>query len=442
MHYICLNLRKSKKSVVETNIQNLNFWQGKWPLRLVLGFLAILFLINRSPFVGFNDGMSFLYSAETGFDLDTNATSHFLYNNLLHILVKLFFFVPPVLLLTLFSILCSILALSQFARIASIFSKSSFAIASLTLILGMAFTFWQQTEVIEVYAFNNLIFLTFVRIGLVDLIENQNRKNAIWLSLILGIGLLTHIQHILSIPFFLIYIWTAKEFSNGKKLAIMLPWMALMSILFILPQVLKTHSLGAVFVESQFKQDLFGMELKVLLKGIGLGIGMLVYNFGLSLVFVFLGWLKMIKERRNVAYWLLALLLPYAGFAFKYSVNDNHVFFLCAYFVLLLPAVLILERIRLPFKRWFYLGSFALIPILMYFTAVNLAPKVGVLAAYDRAKAYKGGVQHLLWPGKSRAKDPLALAKSLKDDNSEEAAQLRAEWNYETAIRYLEWKEN
>ena len=421
------------------DIEN-QFWTGSWPLRLVLGFLAGLFLLNRSPFVGFNDGMSFLYAAETGFDLGTNATSHFLYNNLQHILVKVFFFVPPVLLLTLFSIVCSLIALWLFAKIAGLFTQNRFAIAATTLLLGVSFTFWQQSEIIEVYAFNNMLFLSYVWLALRDVLKSKGRANALFVSLLLGIGLLTHIQHILSIPFFLIYLWKGDFLSVKRKVLLMLPWMSLMSILFILPMALKTHSLGAVFVESQFKQDVFGLQPMVLLKGIGLGLGMLLYNFILGLVFVAMGWRRMLKESKESAYWLLALLVPYAGFAFKYSVNDNHVFFLCAYFILLLPAVLSLEKVTGNTKRGGILGGLILVPIATYWMMTIFALQVPQLAKYDELKAYKGGVHHLFWPGKASAPDPLQLALEIQHDNSEDAIRLKTEWNYETAIQYLEFK--
>jgi hypothetical protein len=84
------------------------YWNQKWFPWLVFGGFAVIYLINRSPFVGFNDGLTFLDSAATGFDFATNATSHFLYNNLQHVLLKVFFFLPHVVVLTLFSISCAL----------------------------------------------------------------------------------------------------------------------------------------------------------------------------------------------------------------------------------------------------------------------------------------------------------------------------------------------
>jgi hypothetical protein len=62
---------------------------------------------------------------------------------------------------------------------------------------------------------------------------------------------------------------------------------------------------------------------------------------------------------------------------------------------------------------------------------------MGWLAEYDTAKAYKGGLAHMLWPGKAGAPDPLALAKDLHRMG---VPPTEVEWNYPIAIEYLTWK--
>lgn len=396
--------------------------------------LGIIYLLNRSPYIGFNDGMSFLLSASKGWDLDTNATSHFLYNNLLHVLLKVFFFLPQVFVLTTFSIICSLLAIWIFGKVLGLFSQDRFLNAMAMLTLGLSFTFWQQTEVVEVYAFNNVIFLSCLYLGLRD-IFGEHRKGWFWLSILMGLGLLTHIQHILSLPFFLFYLFGKNELFLARKLGGLLLTLALASPLFLLPILLQTHSLMAVFIESKFQSDLFGMDLGAMLKGIGLGLGMLCYNFLFALPFVLKGWLRLWKTDRQRVWLLLLVLLPYFGFAFKYSVNDNHVFFLAGYFVLLLPLGLGLKGIRLG--NWALAALVVIMPMAMYASASILAKQVPRLREYDSAKAYKGGVLHLLWPGKAWAEDPLALAAELYGKEDAASVALKAEWNYPAAEEYL-----
>jgi hypothetical protein len=268
------------------------------------------------------------------------------------------------------------------------------------VVLALSFTFWQQSEIIEVYAFNNVLFLAFVHVALKDIVAG-GRRNYLLLSLLLGLGLLTHIQHILSIPFFLGYLWGKNELRPAQKILGMLPWMLLMSVLFVLPVFTHTNSWRAVFFESKFQDELLGIDAKGLGKGILLGLGMLVYNFHLALVPMVRGWRRVWRMQRSLFWWLVVLGLPYLGFAVKYSVNDNHVFYLCAYTVLVLPLVYCLEEKRSgKWLRWMFPLSLAA-PVLIYATVTLLAPTLPPLQQYDEAKAYKGGVVHLLWPGKA-----------------------------------------
>ncbi|HEX2901175.1 MAG TPA: glycosyltransferase family 39 protein [Bacteroidia bacterium] len=414
------------------------FWDRKWFLWLVFGGFALLYLLNRSPHVGFNDGLSFLYSAAKGFDGATNATSHFLYNNLQHLLLKAFFFLPHVWVLTLFSIGCSLCTLLLVYRVARLLTQRQGLALLPVVVLGISFTFWQQTEIIEVYAFNNLLFAAFLHVSLRDIV-GKRRRNYLLVSILLGLGLLTHIQHILSIPFFLGYLWWRNDLRLGQKILGMLPWMLLMSILFLLPAVTGLHTWKAVFFESKFQDELLGVDAWALLKGVLLGFGMLVYNFQLTLLPIAMGWRKLWKLDRGLTIWLMALALPYLAFALKYSVNDNHVFYLCFYIVLVLPLVHFLGN-ELDGKsrhlRWIFPAALIL-PVVLYALATLLAPNLGLLAHYDSEKAFKGGVVHLLWPGKAWARDPLEIAWREAHLCQADPQDKIGEWNFEAAVGYL-----
>lgn len=407
----------------------------------LLGFFALLYLLNRNPHVGFNDGLSFLASATGGFDLDTNATSHFLYNNLLHLLATALGFLPPVLVLSLFSIACSLCTLLVVHRIARLLTPSP-ALALLPVVaLGISFTFWQQTEIIEVYAFNTLIFAAFLWACLRDILAGA-RRHYLLASLLLGLGLLTHIQHILSIPFFLVYLWWGNGLPTSQRLLGMLPWMALMSVLFILPMALGTHSLRAVFFESKFQDELLGLDVAAILKGCLLGAGMLAYNFQLALVPVGMGWRRMWRQDRRLVLWLLLLAAPYLAFAMKYAVNDNHVFYLCSYVLLLLPLTRCLPAEGAARSRalaWM-LRLGILLPVATYAVAPMAAMWSPKLRAYDDDKAYKGGLRHLLWPGKASAPDPLDIAYHAAYRCEHRPGMQLEEWNLEAAVAVLHWE--
>jgi hypothetical protein len=415
------------------------YWNRKGFRYGVFGILALIFIVNRNPYVGFDDGLTFLYAARFEFDPATNATSHFFYLNFQHLLVSAFSFVNPVTVLTLFSIASAMGCLGLLYRMGLMFTPHRGMALVPVVMLGLAFTFWQQSEIIEVYAFNNLIFSAYFYLALKDIVAGK-RHNRLWVSLLLGIALLTHIQHILSLPFFIFYIWGRNGLKVPQKLLAMLPWMALMSILFILPLITHRNPVSAVFFEKQFQDEVLGMDPIVLGKGILMGIGFLIYNFHLGLGFMFDGAFRLWKEKRGLALWLLLLLLPYLAFAFKYSVRDNHVFFLIPYLILSLLAVFSLERLAPkigPRMKWIF-PAMIVLPIVFYASATLIGREWGPLKAYDHDKAYKGGVVHLLWPGQFWAKDPLRIAWNEAHLCQTDPADKIEEWNFKTAVRYLQ----
>lgn len=412
-----------------------SIWDRRWLPWLVFGVLTAVYLVNRSPYVGFNDGLSFVYAAEKGFDLGTNATSHFLYINLLHVLVQLFSFLPTVLVGTLFSVGCSVATLYLVYRMARRLSPERPQVALLPVaLLGMAFTFWQQTEVIEVYAFNNLIFVGYASLALHDL-QGGRRANYLLVSLLLGIGWITHIQHILATPFFIAYLWGRNALSTKQKVLGMLPWMGLMSILFILPRFTGMNTWQDVFFESKFGNELLGLDWRALLKGLGIGLALLGYCFHLGLVPMLIGWRLLWRKHKPWLGWLLLLLIPWLAFAIKYSVNDNHVFYLIPYILLVLPSGLAWEKWLDTGRRGpnLWMPMALLVPALLYATTTLLATNIPALQRYDEAKAYKGGVVHLLWPGKMWAKNPLAIALEEAHFCRHSPANHIEEWNFEAA---------
>lgn len=412
-----------------------SLWDRRWAPLVVMAAFALLYFLNRSPFAGFNDGVSFLMHAATGWDLATNATSHFLYNNLQHLLLKALPFLPDVALLTSFSILCALATLWLVYRTARLFTPSQSAALFPVVVLGVSFTFWQQSEIIEVYAFNGLIFMGYLHLALKDLLAGR-RRYFLAVSALLGLGLLTHIQHILSLPFFLVWIWGRNPLSLPLRMTAMVPWMAMFSVLLVLPAFTGINSWQSVFFESKFQNQLLGMSLMGLLKGIGFGLGMLGYNFLFVWIPIVKAWQGIWRGKWQIFLWLLLIALPYLGFAMKYAVNDNHVFYLCFHFVLLLPLAIWAEGLPAKWRNWWMPGAFFL-PILIYGATTLAAPLIPALRSYDESKAYKGGVSHLLWPGKAWAKDPLVLARALYAANPYPSADEKPEWNFDAAVEYL-----
>lgn len=416
------------------------YWEQPWFKWAGFAMIGMVYIMMRSPFVGFNDGLSFLLEAEQGFSLHTNATSHFLYNNIQHILVSVFGFLPPILVMTLFSIIFSLLSLIRIYQIGKLFVGPLPVLMVPCMVLALSFTFWQQTEIIEVYAFSNFLFLTFLYFSLKDLLGLQPR-HLFLVALVMGLCVLTHIQHILALPFFIYYLYRARALGALKLSVAIAIFAGLASILFIVPLATGNHSLAAVFFDSQFQDKVLNLDMAILLSGMGEGMLFLMYNFHIFLIFIFHGWYVMWRDRRELFWQTLLLLIPYLAFAIKYSVSDNHVFFLVPYLILIPPMVFSL--MNLAFKLMPYMSL--MVPMMMimspmmYMGATMMAKDHPRLAEYGIEKAYKGGVKHLLWPGKRDSKDPLAAAKAIFQANPQtDPATL--EWNYETAVNYLRFK--
>jgi len=409
---------------------------------VLFGMVGMIYLIGRSPHVGFNDGLSFLLEAEQGFSPYTNATSHFLYNNLQHILLEVFSFLPSVLVLTMFSMVCSLLTLGRLYQLVRLFGTPPITWIIPPLVLALSFTFWQQSEIIEVYAFNNLIFINFFYFALKDLLHNES-KYTLLVGALLGIGLLTHIQHLLSVPFFIYYLVRVGKNNPLRAVGALGIAGILFFVLFLPPLTSDTNSIASIFFDNQFQSELLGFDMAQLMDGMGKAMMYMMYNFHMFTLAAIVGWVIMFRDRRSLFWQLLLLFVPYFGFAVKYSVADNHVFFLISYLIFLVPSVFTLMAIAmkmLPYMNIMFPMMLMMGPM-MYMMATMYAKDSPRFADYQVEKAYKGGVKHLLWPMKNNAPDPLELADALRKNDPGAYERGEVEWNYPAALALLEWRE-
>lgn len=423
-----------------SNARKRPYWDNSWFKWMALMMAAMLYLLNKSPYVGFNDSLSFLLEASQGFSPYTNATSHFLYNNVLHLLLEVFFFLPPIPVLTIFSVMCSVAALIRIYQICKVIVGPFPTAMVPPMFIALSFTFWQQSEIIEVYAFNNFIFLSFLYFALKDLLRHGS-KHALQTGLLLGLATLTHIQNILALPFFLYYLIQAAKDDRFRALAGGLAWAVLFFVLFLPPLLADTNSISSIFFDNKFQGEVMGFDMAAMGNGMLMAMVFLMYNFHMFLIFIVHGWIMMWRQRRALFWQLSLLLLPYLMFATKYAVADNHVFFLIPYFILVIPSIFSLNKLidfLMPKMSWM-IPMMVLMPIMMYggmtMMGKRMGKKMSMLAMYDQEKAYKGGVVHLLWPGQAWAKDPLEEARLLQAKGQPESNP--PEWNYPAAAAYL-----
>jgi hypothetical protein len=406
---------------------------------LVIPLIAGIFFLTRNPHVNFGDSLGFLVFALQGFDPGTNATSHFLYNNLNHLALLAFPGFPPIAVLTLLSLLYGVATLIQLFRAAQLLTPHASAAALAVVSLGLGFTFWRQAVMIEVYTLNGF-WVASILLHMLKAWKDPSRDQALAVSLWLGLALLTHIQNVLLLPAYLLFLYARPRQSMVNTLAGLASLAGLFSMLIILPLALDTHSVRAVFFEDQYQQALLGLNLGQLPAGILRSLGYLVYNYHLFLPFVCHGsWLAW-RHHRQVLILLAVSGLPFWLFAMRYNVSDNYVFFLSPYLALSLLAVYSFDhwvgRLRPHAERRIALLAVAVAP-LVYALTLFLALQIPQLSAWDEAQAHKGGLKYYLWPGQAQSIDPLLLAREIYLQSGEE---LPAHWQwfdrYEYAIRY------
>ena len=407
---------------------------------LVFPLIAGIFLLTRNPHVSFGDSLGFLVFACEGFDLDTNATSHFLYNNLNHLALRIFSGSDPIAVLTLFSVCCALAALVQVFRAALVLTGNPAAAALSVVSLGLGFTFWRQAVIIEVYALNSFWVATIL-LHMIRSWQEDARDQALPVSLFLGLALLTHIQNLLLLPAYGLFLYFRPRPRRSHTRAGPVLLLAISAVLVILPLTLHTHGLRAVFFEDQYQEAVLGIDWRQLPRGILRSLAYLIYNYHLFLPFLVHGALMAWRSHRQICILLATAGLPFWLFAMRYDVSDNYVFFLTSYLVLSLLAAYSFDH---WIRRFSPPGLNVIPPIailiapFVYWAVLQLALLAPSLQARDQQEVYKGGLRYYVWPGQAQSADPLALAQAIYAQYGEELPG-RWKWfdRYENAVQYL-----
>lgn len=403
----------------------------RWQRLAVYACIALLYLWQRGRHPGFHDSLSYLLDAATHFSGDTNATNHFLYNNFQHVLVLILPFIDPVLILSMVSVVFSLLSLLRLEQVANLFTKDRGAALLAMATFAVSFTWWQQTETIEVYTFNTFFFLSFFYFGLKEL-QFPHKDNINFASLLLGICLLIHIQNILCIPFFLFLVFRRNHHPLWLKGYAFITPLVFASALFVGPLTIHNHAVSAVFFDSQFQKDVMGFDLRAIGTGLVKAVAFFAYNFHLWIIMLVVGKWWLWKHDRKKLLQLSILLLPFLAFAVKYSVSDNHVFYISIFAVFAAASakaweLLILRKPRLWIPA---VVTVLLLSPLLYFTTTQVVKRLPAGRKLDQEKAYKGGVAHYTFPGRRNLPDPLEAAKAWERNPDS------VEWNIQPAIRY------
>lgn len=407
---------------------------------LVLSAVAVQYLLTRNPHVNFGDSLGFLVFATEGWDLNTNATSHFLYNNLNHLVILLFPNWDPVRLLTGLSTTYAILTLIQVYRAALLLHPNRLAAALATAVFGLGFTCWRQAVIIEVYSLNSLLVASMI-LHMLQSRGGESKDQILTVSFWYGLALLTHIQNILLLPAYLLFIWYRSVQSRkvtGIGVALLL---GISSVLILLPVFLQTHSIASVFFDNQYQDTVLSLNMRDLGMGTLRSLGYLGYNFHIFFLCTGYGIWYLFRQDKKLLASAALFGLPIWLFAMRYNVSDNYVFFLTPYLVLALISTLgfaeLLKRIRSS-RSWVLAGSVSLIPAIVYGLILVAALQIPQIQQFDKQAQPKGGLAYYLWPGQSSSADPLELAAEIyRHSNISQESIFPGFDRYEYAIRYL-----
>jgi len=274
-------------------------------------------------------------------------------------------------------------------------------------------------------------------------------EKSIQVGVTLGILFLIHIQNILILPAYIIYLWLQYK-ENSTIRPILFPTISailLFSILLFIPIIYNTNTISSIFFDNGFRDEVLNLEISLIAKGFFKSILFVIYNFTIFNIFIVIGVFKIYKKNRNIFYYLSLLLVTFWVFAMRYNVSDNYVFFLPAYLVLAIFLSQGLGSLRkTDLKIKFLKNKYIILIIalsfnpLSYYVTFSITKKIDRLADFNNRFLYKGGLKYYIWPGLNY-NNALFLddAKNiyLKRKRNLTYPEGIMKYNYKNAINYL-----
>lgn len=362
-------------------------------------FLFFIFLViyysGSFTKIPFADCVGFVLDAEKGkFMTTATATTHFLYINTV-ILIKNITGLNGIEASRLLVVFSGAATVSVIYLTAKSITKTEWASLTAAFVFGFSFSFWRNAEIVEVYTYNTLWVSLFFFSIMKSFIENK-KQYIVLAGLFLGISLWVHIQNILLIPAFLLFLF---YFKDDKKYSYpsLLVFGLLFASLFILnisqglPFKSPYSSDQGNWVEESF-QKTFLQYVKDFLQSFAY----LIYNFNIFIFFGVMGALFLYKSNRKMFFVFLAGSLCVYGFSTFYAVSDNYVFFLPFNIIFALSVGYGLSHPKyaaLKKMSWVCL----LIP-LGYFLSYKTVFQTETGKALHNFKKYKGGLDYYMLP--------------------------------------------
>ena len=426
-------------------------------------FLGLTYAYGRCQGINYGDAVLFIQAVQNGFNPDTNAGGHFLYINALAAALPLWPWGTLPEKMVWVSVLFGWLSMGQWYRIGYRLCGSAPAAVLAMLLAGLGFTFWREAEIIEVHTPGSFLFSLMLYPLLTDLLQAAEARkntgspiqakagNAAPLfrrtnetSFFFGLALLLHIQYVLLMPAYLWYLW--RSHSNHKRILALLVLTASTSLLWLLPLLLHTHPLKALFFDNLYSVSWLVSTPASVVKQAGAGLFYLLYNYHFYVPVIGIGVWQAFKKQREVTLLLLLICAAFWAYCLRCTGPDVYQFYTVPNLIAALLAAdgnrYLLEA-NLPVKRLlrFGIGPLlalqAFLPLCFYAALPALAAQTKTGKALNDAKAYKGGLQYLMQPSMRRNPGIEVAAKTIYEQKRVPAGFMEFYWNYKPAILYL-----
>lgn len=350
--------------------------------------------------VPFGDALGFVNIAEINeFTNNTTVFGKFLYTNFL-IGFKQIFGLDSIPAVRFFNLIFGVLTLIVIFLIVKLKFKNEILSYLGTLIFAFGFTFWKQTEIIEVYTFNSFWIAIYIYFS-IQLLESKKQKYLFYSSLILGLSFWSHVQNIMLIPGWIMLCFYAYRKFKINILPSILSFSTFTFGLYLLAFI-NGYDTSKVFGSgnSDWVTGSFDKGFSGFAKNMAVAVGYLVYNFWIFIIpgiIIIFKKLKDVKDFMNQFY-LMSFLVPF-GFATIYNVSDNYVFFLNSYlmFVIFIIEGLIEIKNYKPTAYKIIALSVFCIPF-FYLLTYLFVSKTPQGQNFEREKSYKGGLSYYLFP--------------------------------------------
>lgn len=362
-------------------------------------FLFIIFLgiyyVGSFTRIPFADCVGFILSAEKEeWVTVADATSHFLYVNTV-------IFIKSLTGLNAIEASRFLVVTSGAATVTVIYLtlkslvKKEWIALTAAVVFGFSFSFWRNAEIVEVYTYNTL-WISFFFYSMIKVFAENKNRYIILSGLFLGISLWVHIQNILLIPAFAIFLFFFRQekkyvYASLSLFAVLFSSLFILNTLQGLPFNSPYSSPQGTWVEDSLKKA----PLQYV-RDFFVSLAYLIHNFNLFVFFGIAGVILLYRSHKRMFYVFFTGAVCVYGFSTFYAVSDNYVFFLPFNLIFALSIGYGLSSVQYAgFRKFSWICL--LIPI-GYFLSYTLVRSTEKGKEFDDFKKYKGGLTYYLLP--------------------------------------------